>query len=129
MDRPFALIIDDNRKNLQILATLLTRQGLDHADLPDPRLVEEILPTLERLNIVFLDLEMPGLNGYDVLEIFKADPRFHSVPVVAYTVHVSEITEAYTHGFHSFLAKPIDPDLFPEHLSRILGGERLWIRG
>jgi DNA-binding NarL/FixJ family response regulator len=48
------------------------------------------------------------------------------VPVVAYTVHVSEINRAYQLGFHSFIGKPIDPDKFPDQLARILRGEPVW---
>src|SRR5689334_9308547 len=113
MDRPVALVIDDNRKNLHVLANLLNRDRVDHTDLQDPTLVHSTLPNLERHDVVFLDLEMSGLVGYDVLKIFQADVRFCSVPVVAYTVHVSEAGEAYDQGFHSFLAKPLDPDKFP----------------
>jgi hypothetical protein len=45
---------------------------------------------------------------------------------VAYTVHVSEINTVYQMGFHSFLGKPLDSDLFPDQLARILRGERVW---
>ena len=128
MNRPLALVIDDNKTNLRIIGSLLEREGLDHIDLADSRQTASTMQNLEQLTIVFLDLEMPGMNGYDVLNLFKADQRFRSVPVVAYTVHVSETSEAYTRGFHSFLAKPLDPDEFPAQLARILHGERVWVR-
>ena len=128
MNRPLALIIDDNKTNLQIIGNLLEREGLDHIDLLDSRKTASTIQTIDNLTIVFLDLEMPGLNGYDVLSLFQADARFHSVPVVAYTVHVSETSEAFNRGFHSFLAKPLDPDEFPAQLASILGGQRIWVR-
>jgi len=128
MNRPVALIVDDNKTNIQILASLLDQEGLDHIALLDSRLTASAIQKLGSLEIVFLDLEMPGLSGYDVLSLFQADERFQSVPIVAYTVHVSETSEAYHRGFHSFLAKPIDPDKFPAQLARILHGERVWAR-
>jgi CheY-like chemotaxis protein len=128
MNRPVALIIDDNKTNLQIMAGLLGREGLDHIAVIDSRLTTHVIQDLERLQIVFLDLEMPVLSGYDVLSLLQADQRFAAVPIVAYTVHVSESAEAFHRGFHSFLAKPIDPDQFPAQLARILHGERVWAR-
>lgn len=123
-----ALIIDDQSLNVTVLANLLTKEGVTHTDLLDPLQVTDTLNGLSALDIVFLDLEMPGANGYDVLKILQADPRFNNVPVVAYTVHVSELNTAYHLGFHSLLAKPIDPDLFPAQLASILGGEHVWRR-
>jgi CheY-like chemotaxis protein len=121
-----ALIIEDNGKNIHVLASLLQREGVSHTDLSDPTLLEEVLQTLEQVDVVFLDLEMQGRSGYDVLGLLKEDPRFQSVPVVAYTVHVSEINNAYQVGFHSFLPKPLDSERFSEQLAKILQGERVW---
>jgi len=128
MNRPVALIVDDNKTNLQIMASLLDREGLDHIAVLDSRQTAHMIENLSDLRIVFLDLEMPGMNGYDVLSMLQADERFAAVPVVAYTVHVSETSEAFNRGFHSFLAKPIDPDKFSAQLTRILSGERVWAR-
>jgi CheY-like chemotaxis protein len=61
-----------------------------------------------------------------VLQLIKANSRFQSVPVVAYTVHVSEINTAQDMGFDGFLAKPLDSDRFPGQLNRILNGEPVW---
>ncbi len=49
------------------------------------------------------------------------------IPIVAYTVHISEINMARQVGFHSFLGKPLDMDSFPHHLSQILSGEGVWV--
>ena len=128
MNQPIALIIDDNKINLQIIADLIQREGFDYVTVSDSRQTTATLNELPHVEIVFLDLEMPGLNGYDVLALIQNDSRFNEVPVVAYTVHVSEAREAFNRGFHSFLAKPIDQDLFPEQLRSILSGQRVWAR-
>jgi len=128
MDRPVALIVDDNKTNLQVMASLLDQEGLDHIDVIDSRLIKHAIEHLTAPRIVFLDLEMPGMSGYDILSLLQADERFATVPIVAYTVHVSETSQAFNRGFHSFLAKPIDPDQFSAQLARILNGERVWVR-
>lgn len=126
MNQPRALIIDDNSQNLGVLAELLTLEGVDYTLVQDPINLATVLKRIQPVQVIFLDLEMPGLSGYDVLKILKADARFQNVPVVAYTVHVSEINVARQLGFDSFLGKPLDAERFPEQLARILKGERVW---
>lgn len=121
-----ALILDDNPNNLGILAELLTLEGASVTTVQNPLKLGPALASVEHLDVIFLDLEMPGMDGYEVLEQLKANPQWEGVPVVAYTVHVSEINVARQLGFHSFLGKPLDADLFPEQLARILQGERVW---
>lgn len=126
MSQPHALIIDDNTKNVNVLANILSDENVSNTQVTNPRQLDSTLKQMNRVDVIFLDLEMPGLSGYDVLEILHADARFQGVPIVAYTVHVSEMNNASQMGFHSFIGKPIDPDRFPSQLARILSGERVW---
>ena len=121
-----ALIIDDNSRNVTVLATLLEEEKVTSTRVTHPNQLDAAIDTLEQVNVVFLDLEMPGVDGYQVLDRLKKDARFKGVPIVAYTVHVSEIHNASQHGFDSFLGKPLDADKFPGQLKRILKGERVW---
>ena len=126
MGQTHALLIDDNTKNLGVLARLLAMEGVRNTQVQRPRDLVSMIDRIEPVDVVFLDLEMPDLNGYQILQYLKADRRFRSVPVVAYTVHVSEINTAQEMGFDSFIAKPLDSDRFPDQLSRILGGQPVW---
>jgi two-component system, cell cycle response regulator DivK len=121
-----AVIIDDNAKNVEVLAMLLEMEGVGCTKVAHPKNLDAALQSTKNVDVVFLDLEMPGKNGYEVLESLRADSRFKSVPIVAYTVHVSEIHEARNLGFHSFLGKPLDADKFPGQLKRILDGKPVW---
>jgi two-component system cell cycle response regulator DivK len=124
-----ALIIDDNASNLGVLAQLLTLEGVSYTRILDPYTLPSALAELPETDIVFLDLEFPRTDGFAIFDQLQADGRFAAVPIVAYTVHVSEINTARERGFHSFLAKPLDADAFPDQLARILRGERVWTRG
>ncbi len=101
-------------------------EGVTSSVITDSRRLDAALADMAAVDVVFLDLEMPGLNGFDVLERLQSDPRFQKIPIVAYTVHTREIDQAAQRGFHSFLGKPLDPDKFPDQLARILQGERVW---
>ncbi len=126
MSQSHALIIDDNAKNVTVLARLLSEQAVSSTSVTNSRLLDATLGTTGSLDVIFVDLEMPGLSGFDILQRLKADARFQSVPVVAYTVHVSEIHEARQQGFDGFIGKPLDPDRFPGQLARILQGDPVW---
>ncbi|MCL4249162.1 MAG: response regulator [Anaerolineae bacterium] len=126
MSERHALIIDDNARNVAVLVGLLEMEGVSSTQVTNPTRLPDVLDTIGRLDVIFLDLEMPGLNGYDVLDSLKTDPRVANVPIVACTVHVSEIQVAYDIGFHGFLGKPLNPDKFPTQLARIFNGEPVW---
>jgi CheY-like chemotaxis protein len=74
---------------------------------------------------VFLDLEMPSLDGYQVFDFLRCQVGM-TVPIVACTVHISEAKTARNLGFDSFLAKPLNADIFPEQFRKIMSGERVW---
>jgi two-component system cell cycle response regulator DivK len=126
MGNTHALIIDDDANNLGILAQLLSEEGVSHTGVQNPKNLRNALSNIGQVDVIFLDLEMPGLNGYQVLDMLRANQRFQHTPVVAYTVHVSEISFTRQQGFDGFLGKPLDPDLFPKQLARILRGESVW---
>ena len=126
MSQKHALIIDDNALNVSVLANLLADESVDNTQVTNPNQLDKVTEAFDKFDVVFLDLEMPGLNGYEVLKKLRADRAFEDVPIVAYTVHVSEINTASKLGFDSFLGKPINPDKFSDQLARIFRGERVW---
>ena len=122
-----ALIIDDKATNIDVLAMLLEREGVRHTAVTTTRLVLETVERMEQIHVIFLDLEMPNGNYYHLLHQLKAHPRLAGVPIVAYTVHTSEIDKARQAGFDSFLGKPLQVTEFPKHFQRIMNGESVWI--
>lgn len=126
MSQVRALAIDDNLQNLKVLSQLLAKQGVASTEVSNPTKLRDVLPTLEPVSVVFLDLEMPGVDGYSVKDYLRE--QLPGVPIIAYTVHVSEINVVQQLGFDGFLGKPLDSSLFPDQLARILRGESVWAR-
>jgi two-component system cell cycle response regulator DivK len=120
-----ALIIDDDVNNLEVLAELLNDAGVSHTALQDAKELDSALEGLQHIDVVFLDLELPGLNGYDLLDILKNEIGINA-PIIAYTVHSSEAVNARRMGFDGFIPKPLDSARFPDQLRRILNGETVW---
>jgi CheY-like chemotaxis protein len=126
MSELHALIIEDNTNDAGILKKLLTRLEISHDVLFDSRTFNDALNAIQRPDIIFLDLEIPGTSGYEVLEIIRAIPNFNGIPVVAYTANSAQMADARAAGFHSFLGKPLRSADFPELLERILQDQPVW---
>ncbi len=120
-----ALVIDDTYEDCVVLTEMLADESVTSVFVQDPRDLETTLDKLDRVDVVFLDLEMPGLNGYEVLDNLKSIHNL-AVPIVAYTVHLSESATANQMGFDCFIGKPLDVTRFPDQLRRILAGQRVW---
>ena len=120
-----ALIIDDDAYSIYIMERLLDQEGISYTGIADPTLLNGILETLDRVDIVFLDLEMPKLDGYEVLVLLREHIN-SEVPIVACTVHTSQIGKTRRQGFSGFVAKPLDLDRFSDQLHRILAGVPVW---
>jgi CheY-like chemotaxis protein len=121
-----ALIIDDNANNITVLQQLLRMEGVASERLSTAKELASELDRLTNIAVVFLDLEMPVVDGYEAVSIIRAHPNFQTAKVVAYSVHVSELKVVMGMEFDAFLGKPLDADAFPEQLSRILAGEKLY---
>lgn len=80
----------------------------DYADSPRPAMV-------------LLDLNMPGVNGYTVLEKMKADETLRAIPVVVLTTSDDprDIEKCYTLGANSYVHKPVDLPGFIEAIARL----------
>ncbi len=128
LDDVRALIIEDDQTSIDVLKNLLDQLAVQTSVIrvSTGQDVWESLRTVEVPDVIFLDLEMPGMNGYEVLDLLREDEDLGSVPVVAYTTHISHMNNARRAGFHSFLGKPVDRYVFGENLIRILNGESVW---
>ncbi len=126
MNTSHALIIDDNQLNIDVLVMLLTQQGMTYTAVRSIKEVAALLDNLPPLRVIFLDLEFPNGNGFNLIGSLIAHPAVRNVPIVAYSVHTSELERARQHGFHSFLGKPLNVQRFPDQLARILSGQSVW---
>lgn len=120
-----ALIIDDKQMNIDVLTMLLGHENVSFTSLTSPRHLDEVIEETE-IDVIFLDLELPNNDGFDILQDMKADSRFTDIPIIAYTVHTSEIDRARRAGFDGFLGKPLNTQRFAQQLERILKGEKIW---
>jgi CheY-like chemotaxis protein len=94
---------------------------------------EDFVEKLEMLSpipdIIFLDIHMQPVDGFEMLQKIRQNPLFHATRVVALTASVmnEEVKLLQQKGFDGVFAKPLDVDAFPNVLQRILDGEQVWI--
>ncbi len=125
-DEKKALIIDDDQASIAVLNKMLDQMFVQVIAFSDTTRIAEWLPTLDRPDVIFLDLELAGISGYTILKLIQANPKFAGVPTVACTVHTNHMNSGKVAGFHSYLGKPLDSRHFPGQLRRIFSGEPVW---
>ncbi|WP_075879024.1 PAS domain-containing hybrid sensor histidine kinase/response regulator [Vreelandella massiliensis] len=116
------LYIEDNPANLKVVEKLLRgrrRIQLFTAKAPEQGI---ILAREQRPALILLDIHMPGLSGFEVLEILRQDPETRDIPVVAVSANAmpDDITRARQAGFDHYLTKPLDVTAFLETLDAYL---------
>jgi two-component system KDP operon response regulator KdpE len=107
-----ALIIDDDHASVDVITALLDQLGASYTALAtSDNIVNSIRALDHQVDVIFLDLEMPVRNGYEVLLDLR-DELSVAVPIVAYTAHTAEMVDARDAGFHSCLGKPLSSAKF-----------------
>jgi two-component system cell cycle response regulator DivK len=107
------LIIEDDYASRELAAYLLNASGYSASVAEDGdsgvRLALETSPDL-----VICDLQIPRLNGYQVLQRLRSDPAWRPVPIIAVTAFSmsGDREKALAAGFDEHLTKPITPDTF-----------------
>ncbi len=126
MTKIHALVVDDDANNATVLCELLNMMDITYTSIQNPALLARTLEKCDQIDLVFLDLEMPQLNGYDVFALLKTTPTCLNAPIIACSVHTSEITNTRAIGFDGFIGKPVDLERFPGYVQQILDGDAVW---
>ncbi|MGD0807019.1 MAG: adenylate/guanylate cyclase domain-containing protein [Anaerolineales bacterium] len=103
---PQVLVADDDRNIRELLQTYLEGSGCRVFPAGNGKAAMEILER-ESIDLVLLDIEMPGGNGLEICRAIKEDKRTRMIPVMIVTGHESERLEAIDSGADEFLGKPL----------------------
>ena len=105
------LIVDDQESNIDVLQGLMEIEGYENIrSTTDPRLVESLFKSFNP-DIILLDLSMPYLNGFEIMELLRGSLHGQTaLPILVLTADVSSETKirALSGGASDFLTKPFD---------------------
>lgn len=125
------LLVDDNPMDVD-LTLLAFKQSILVNPIQVARDGEEALALIPRWEggepkpvVILLDINMPKVNGLEVLQALKAHPALRVIPVVMLTTSSAnrDVQAAYQYGANSYIVKPVDFDKFTEVAKQI---ERYW---
>lgn len=121
--RATILVVDDNPLNLKLIRLVLEAGGYGVVAAGDAERALAVLETL-RPALILTDLQLPGMDGYRLTALVKADPAQAGVPVIALTSYAmkGDAERARAAGCDGYVTKPIDGDAVCALLAELLGG-------
>jgi len=119
------LYIEDNRENRMLVRAILEAEGYTIVDAEDGLAGIEAA-IREEPALILLDVNLPAIDGYEVVAVIKSFPAFATTPVIAVTAYAMEGDRQRTlvAGCDGYIQKPIDVDAFPRQVEEFLHGKR-----
>jgi adenylate cyclase len=120
------LVVDDNRMNRLMLARGLEQQGHKVTFAENGRQALELLAAQD-FDLILLDIEMPEMNGYQVLESLAADVHWRQIPVIMISAveEIDSVVKCIEMGAADYLNKPFNPILLKARVDSCLEKKRL----
>ena len=119
------LYVEDNAENRMLVRAILEADGYTIVDAEDGLSGVEAA-VREEPALILLDVNLPGIDGYEVVAVLKSFPVLVNTPVVALTAYAMEGDRQRTlvAGCDGYIQKPIDVDTFPRQVEEFLHGKR-----
>ena len=117
------LIIEDNEQNLYLETFILQKHGHEITQARNGEagivLAVQTLPDL-----ILLDIQLPGMDGYTVAEELRKDPSMAGIPIIAVTSYAmdGDRERILAAGCTDYIEKPINPDTFHAEIAQHLTG-------
>ena len=128
-DRGHILIVDDNKVNRLMLRREVVRQGHRVTTAEDGGQALALLQADDEgpFDVVLLDILMPILDGYGVLQIVKNDPELHHLPVIMISAldELDSVVRCIEMGATDYMTKPFEPSILRARLNASLAEKRL----
>lgn len=122
------LIVDDNPANLKVTRVLLDAEGFDVRTSEN---AEEALKVLQDFSprVILMDLQMPGMDGFELTRLLKANPKYSTIKIIAVTAYAmkGDRERALASGCDDYVAKPIDTSTLPDIISNHLRVPRILV--
>ncbi len=120
------LVVDDDHVNRELLFILLKREGHTVTTVDNGRQAMAML-LARKFDLILLDIMMPEMDGYQVLERLQKDPDLRHIPVIVVSAmgETENVARAIQLGADDYLAKPFDATLLQARITTCLEKKRL----
>jgi CheY-like chemotaxis protein/signal transduction histidine kinase len=118
------MLVDDDMRNLFALSKVLRGWGLHVSMAQDGQKALQQLEETNNVELVLMDIMMPGMDGYEVTRAIRAQPSLHHLPIIALTAKAmrGDREQCLEAGANDYLSKPID-------LDKLASMMHVWLRG
>lgn len=118
------LIVDDNPGNMKLVSYLLEKRGYGVLTAAGADEAVQLLGT-HHPHLILMDLQMPGVDGFELTRRLKADPNTRDIVIVAVTAYAMKGDEqkAIDAGCDGYVTKPIDTRTLPSLIAAHLAGD------
>jgi CheY-like chemotaxis protein len=116
------LLVDDDARNIFALSSVLERRGINVLAATTGREAIELVETTPSLAIVLMDIMMPEMDGYQTMQVIRANPKFRRLPIIALTAKAmkGDREKCLEAGASDYLAKPVNTE-------QLLSALRMWL--
>jgi CheY-like chemotaxis protein len=116
------LLVDDDVRNIFALSSALERRGMEVLTATTGREAVSLLESTPEIAIVLMDIMMPEMDGYETMQVIRAQPQFRRLPIIALTAKAmkGDREKCLEAGASDYLAKPVNTD-------QLLSALRIWL--
>lgn len=122
-DKSRVLVVEDTPLNMKLVSDVLEASGYEVLQAVDAE-TGIVLARTEHVDIVLMDIELPGMSGLEALGVLKGDDKTATIPVMAVTASAEpqERAEIIAAGFDGYQPKPISLKQLLAEVASLLGG-------
>jgi CheY-like chemotaxis protein len=120
--RRTVLLVDDDSRNIFALSSVLERRGMEVLTATTGSEAIAVLESRSDVAIVLMDIMMPGMDGYETIQVIRENPGFRRLPILALTAKAmkGDREKCLEAGASDYLAKPVNVD-------QLLSALRMWL--
>jgi HAMP domain-containing protein/CheY-like chemotaxis protein/signal transduction histidine kinase len=116
------LVVDDDVRNIFTLSSVLERRGMKVVSATTGREAVKVLETTPDIAMVFMDIMMPEMDGYETIQVIRQSPSLRRLPIIALTAKAmkGDREKCLNAGASDYLAKPVNTD-------QLMSTIRMWL--
>ena len=116
------LLVDDDARNIFALSSVLERRGMKVLTATTGNEAVELVESTPDLAIVLMDIMMPEMDGYQTMQVIRANPALRRLPIIALTAKAmkGDREKCLDAGASDYLAKPVNTE-------QLLSALRMWL--